>query len=132
MRDHLLWKGFVEDYYDWRYHYDIATGESSSANFVFVTEELNIPRIGVELLAEFNIYGMKKVYEDDAREYKDYYSQWTVGWKKKSVFWDLPYWKTNMSRHCLDVMHIVKNFFDNIFNTVMRAEKGNQGSNCYT
>ena len=29
-----------------------------------------------------------------------------------------------MIRHCLDVMHIEKNFFDNIFNTVMRVEKG--------
>ena len=28
-----------------------------------------------------------------------------------------------MIRHCLDVMHIEKNFFDNIFNTVMRVEK---------
>jgi hypothetical protein len=40
-------------------------------------------------------------------------------WTKKSIFWDLPYWKDNLLRHNLDVMHIEKNFFDNIFNTVM-------------
>lgn len=40
-------------------------------------------------------------------------------WTKKSVFWDLPYWKDNLLRHNLDVMHIEKNVFDNIFNTVM-------------
>ena len=36
VRDHLLRKRFVEDYYDWRYHYDIAAGEGSSGNNVFV------------------------------------------------------------------------------------------------
>ena len=29
-----------------------------------------------------------------------------------------------MIRRCLDVMHIEKNLFDNIFNTMMRVEKG--------
>ena len=38
---------------------------------------------------------------------------------KKSIFWDLPYWKDNLLRHYLDVLHIEKNFSDNIFNTVM-------------
>ena len=38
---------------------------------------------------------------------------------KRSIFWELPYWKTNILRHNLDVMHIEKNVFDNIFNTVM-------------
>ena len=40
-------------------------------------------------------------------------------WTKRSMFWDLPYWKHNLLRHNLDVMHIEKNFFDNVFNTVM-------------
>lgn len=40
-------------------------------------------------------------------------------WVKKSIFWDLPYWKTNLIRHNIDVMHNEKNVFDNIFNTVM-------------
>jgi hypothetical protein len=35
------------------------------------------------------------------------------------MFWELPYWKTNLLRHNLDVMHIEKNVFENIFNTVM-------------
>ncbi|XP_023773127.1 uncharacterized protein LOC111921775 [Lactuca sativa] len=41
------------------------------------------------------------------------------GWKKKNIFWDLPYWKTNLIRHNFDVMHIVKNVFENFFYTVM-------------
>jgi len=39
-------------------------------------------------------------------------------WTKRSIFWDLPYWKDNFLRHNLDVMHIEKNFFDNVFNTM--------------
>jgi hypothetical protein len=42
-------------------------------------------------------------------------------WTKRSIFWDLPYWKDNLLRHNLDVMHIEKNFFDNVFNTVMNV-----------
>lgn len=44
------------------------------------------------------------------------------GWKKFSIFWDLPYWRTCILRHNLDVMHIEKNIFDNMFNTVMSVE----------
>lgn len=29
-------------------------------------------------------------------------------WVKRSIFWDFPYWKTNLIRHNLDVMHIEK------------------------
>ena len=38
---------------------------------------------------------------------------------KRSIFWELPYWSKCIIRHNLDVMHIEKNVFDNIFNTVM-------------
>ncbi|WMV50469.1 hypothetical protein MTR67_043854 [Solanum verrucosum] len=40
-------------------------------------------------------------------------------WTKQSIFWELPYWKDNLLRHNLDVMHIEKNYFDNLFNTVI-------------
>ena len=43
----------------------------------------------------------------------------THNWIKRSIFWELPYWNTNLLRHNLDVMHIEKNVFENIFNTVM-------------
>jgi len=43
----------------------------------------------------------------------------THNWVKRSIFWELSYWKTNLLRHNLDVMHIEKNMFENIFNTVM-------------
>jgi len=43
----------------------------------------------------------------------------TRNWVKQSIFWELPYWKTNLLCHNLDVMHIEKNMYENIFNTVM-------------
>ncbi len=39
-----------------------------------------------------------------------------------SIFWDLPYWSSNLIHHNLVVMQIVKNVFKNTFNTVMNIE----------
>jgi hypothetical protein len=41
----------------------------------------------------------------------------TYNWVKRSIFWELSYLKTNILRHNLDLMHIEKNVFENIFNT---------------
>ncbi|XP_074321483.1 uncharacterized protein LOC141658307 [Silene latifolia] len=41
------------------------------------------------------------------------------GWWKRSIFWDLPYWKTLLIRHNLDVLHIEKNFFEQMIHTIM-------------
>ena len=43
----------------------------------------------------------------------------THNWVKRGIFWKLFYWKTNLLRHNFDVMHIEKNVFENIFNTVI-------------
>jgi len=43
----------------------------------------------------------------------------TYNWLKQIIFWELPYWKTDLLRHNFDVIHIEKNVFENIFNTVM-------------
>jgi hypothetical protein len=42
-----------------------------------------------------------------------------VLWKKKSIFFRLPYWKDNLLRHNLDVIHIEKNVMDNIVGTIL-------------
>jgi hypothetical protein len=42
-----------------------------------------------------------------------------VVWKKKSIFFTLLYWKNNLLRHNLDVMHIEKNVMDNILGTLL-------------
>jgi len=40
-------------------------------------------------------------------------------WTKKSIFWELPYWQHQLLHHNLDVIHVEKNFFENINNTIM-------------
>jgi hypothetical protein len=40
-------------------------------------------------------------------------------WKKKSIFFNLPYWKSLHIRHCLDVMHIDKNMCESIIGTLL-------------
>ncbi|KAK9049104.1 hypothetical protein SSX86_031930 [Deinandra increscens subsp. villosa] len=40
-------------------------------------------------------------------------------WKKRSIFWDLPYWKDLQVRHCLDVMHIEKNVCDSLLGLLL-------------
>nr|GEU35542.1 protein disulfide-isomerase-like [Tanacetum cinerariifolium] len=58
-----------------------------------------------------------KMLWDDAQKWLGYGKD--HNWTKKSIFWELPYWSTNLIRHNLDVMHIEKNVFENVFNTVM-------------
>ena len=43
--------------------------------------------------------------------------------KKKSIFFKLPYWETLLVRHNLDIMHIEKNVFDNIVGTCLDVDK---------
>ncbi|XP_020081242.1 uncharacterized protein LOC109704874 [Ananas comosus] len=43
-------------------------------------------------------------------------------WNKKSIFFELSYWKTLLLRHNLDLMHIEKNIFDNIHGTLMNIK----------
>lgn len=43
-------------------------------------------------------------------------------WKKRSIFFQLPYWKTLMLRHNLDVMHIERNVSDNVLGTVLNMK----------
>ena len=43
-------------------------------------------------------------------------------WKKRSVFFDLPYWRTLDVRHCIDVMHVEKNVCDSIVGTLLNIQ----------
>ena len=45
-----------------------------------------------------------------------------LNWRKKSIFFKLPYWKKNLLRHNLDVMHIEKKICDNIIGTLLDIE----------
>ena len=44
-------------------------------------------------------------------------------WRKRSIFFNLPYWKSNLLRHALDVMHIEKNVCDNVLYTMLNEPR---------
>ncbi|GAU38745.1 hypothetical protein TSUD_158760 [Trifolium subterraneum] len=43
-------------------------------------------------------------------------------WKKRSVFFDLPYWSSLDVRHCIDVMHVEKNVCDSVIGTLFNIK----------
>jgi len=43
-------------------------------------------------------------------------------WKKKSIFFELPYWSKLDVRHCIDVMHVEKNVCDSIIRTLLNIK----------
>ncbi|XP_021603863.1 uncharacterized protein LOC110608886 [Manihot esculenta] len=78
-------------------------------------------RIAEYLLKQIEQIGLRRVIDIDSHEINCQLAKRT-GWRKRSILWDLPYWSSNMIRHNLDVMHIEKNVFENIFNIVMNVE----------
>ncbi|XP_020258143.1 uncharacterized protein LOC109834511 [Asparagus officinalis] len=50
-------------------------------------------------------------------------------WKKRSIFFSLPYWKELVLRHNLDVMHIEKNICESIISTMLHSGKSKDGIN---
>jgi hypothetical protein len=88
-----------------------------------VTEEAGEPKSGEEILNYIDALGLRKITDCGGEEWNKGVARTTgCGWKKRSIFWDLPYWSSLLIRHNLDVMHIEKNFFDNLFNTIMNIE----------
>ncbi|KAM3374328.1 hypothetical protein P3S68_013042 [Capsicum galapagoense] len=69
-------------------------------------------RTGEEILDQICNLGIINVTDLDAEQVNKIICK-TCGWKKRSIFWDLPYWSFNMIRHNLDIIHIEKSFFDN-------------------
>ncbi|XP_057986632.1 uncharacterized protein LOC131171176 [Hevea brasiliensis] len=45
-----------------------------------------------------------------------------LNWTKRSIFFELPYWKTLKLRHNLDVMHIEKNISETIIGTLLAID----------
>ncbi|XP_012837541.1 PREDICTED: uncharacterized protein LOC105958084 [Erythranthe guttata] len=89
------------------------------ANSFDGTEEYGQPPIPLtgdkilEDLGELNVKFGKKVSNNPALPYN---------WKKKSIFFELPYWKDITLRHNLDVMHIEKNVCDSVIGTLLNLE----------
>ncbi|KAL9675539.1 hypothetical protein QQ045_003741 [Rhodiola kirilowii] len=64
------------------------------------------------------VQNLKYIWEQRINEVLDSFGV-EHNWTKKSIFWQLAYWVDMKLRHNLDVMHIEKNVFENLFNTIM-------------
>ncbi|XP_043694245.1 uncharacterized protein LOC122644951 [Telopea speciosissima] len=86
------------------------------------------PLSGTALLAQmegvkFPTFG-KEPKKDNANKRKRVVgrNELPFNWKKRSLFFELPYWKDNLLCHNLDVMHIEKNVCDNIIDTLLELK----------
>ncbi|GJW30490.1 hypothetical protein Tco_0047365 [Tanacetum coccineum] len=76
---------------------------------------------GEQVIEQIDEFELKEVIEIGGAEFNASISK-SCGWRKRNIFWNLPYWSTNLIRHNLDVMHIEKNMFENVFEMVMDIE----------
>ena len=92
-----------------------------------VTKFAEPVRSGKDIFDTIEHLGLRYAWEPDADRINGRICK-EHNWKKRSIFWDLSYWSTNLIWYNLDVMHIEKNFFDNIFNTVLNISKKTKGT----
>ena len=53
-------------------------------------------------------------------------------WKKRFIFFDLPYWSDLHVRHCVDIMHVEKNVCDSLISTLLNIKgKTKDGLKCH-
>ncbi|XP_027912664.1 uncharacterized protein LOC114172283 [Vigna unguiculata] len=66
-------------------------------------------------------FGKEPVLEERAKRQRgvNHAKLDTQQWRKKSIFFELPYWVDNLLHHNLDVMHIEKNVCDNVVFTLL-------------
>jgi hypothetical protein len=80
------------------------------------------PLTGDEVIEEFEKFEQVTFGKNIAKKRKrDDEIKWH-NWRKKSIFFNLPYWKTLLLRHNLDVMHTEKNICDSVLGTILDIE----------
>ncbi|WMV24384.1 hypothetical protein MTR67_017769 [Solanum verrucosum] len=87
-------------------------------------EERPAPKIrsGIEILDQVQDLEGLQLSKDPKKRKKISHEKRQDNWNKKSIFFELPYWKCLLLRHNLDVMHIEKNICDNIMGTIMSVK----------
>ena len=85
-----------------------------------------VPLSGDDVLQHYSRFSQAKYGKIVGNKRKRDASNSLFGWKKKSIFFTLPYWRKLKIRHNLDVMHIEKNVSDNILGTLMSIQGKNK------
>ena len=79
------------------------------------------------LLVEAKLAGTTFTYGKDETQHMDTdeHDDQQI-WKKRSIFFDLPYWEFNTLHYNLDMMHIEKNVCDILLGTLLDLERKSQ------
>ncbi|KAL6637481.1 hypothetical protein ACP70R_025053 [Stipagrostis hirtigluma subsp. patula] len=83
------------------------------------TREAPVPLTGEQVLQQYESFEQVTFGKTTRkRKQREEETRWH-NWRKKSVFFELPYWETLLVRHNLDVMHIDKNICESILGTLL-------------
>ncbi|XP_070024025.1 uncharacterized protein [Nicotiana sylvestris] len=72
---------------------------------------------GYDVLAQLNTSLQGSMGDNTRNRKRD--TERPDNWKKKSIFFELPYWRTVLLRHNLDVMHIEKNISESVIGMLL-------------
>ena len=65
--------------------------------------------------------GLKDVVTIFGKTQKKALSETNI-WKKRSIFFDLPYWSNLHVRYCIDIIHVDKNVYDSLIDTLLNIK----------
>jgi hypothetical protein len=86
------------------------------------TREPPVPLTGAQVLQQYECFEQVKFgLAAKKRKQREEETRWH-NWRKKSVFFQLPYWETLLIRHNLDVMHIEKSICESILGTLLELD----------
>ncbi|XP_016471415.2 uncharacterized protein LOC107793551 [Nicotiana tabacum] len=91
----------------------------TKSSFDNTREERPVPQAlsGDDVLAQLNTSLQGSTGDNTRKRKRD--AERRDNWKKKSIFFELPYWRTVLLRHNLDVMHIEKNISESVIGTLL-------------
>jgi hypothetical protein len=93
-----------------------------SFNNMVETREAPVPLTGAQVLEQYESFEQVRFGKTSTKKRKhDDDDRWH-NWRKKSIFFELPYWSSLLIRHNLDVMHIEKNICESILGTLLELE----------
>ena len=87
------------------------------------TRDAPVPLTGAQVLQQYESFEQVTFGKmSNKRKQREEDTRWH-NWRKKSIFFELPYWKDLLVRHNLDVMHIEKNICDSILGTLLEKAR---------
>ncbi|KAA0058195.1 hypothetical protein E6C27_scaffold274G005160 [Cucumis melo var. makuwa] len=82
-------------------------------------EDRQVPRITNENAIDTQLKDFQNFMEKVDKKKRKRQKELKRMWKKRSIFFDLPYWKELVLRHNLDDMHVEKNVCESIIGTLL-------------